>query len=82
VLRDVFGNPYRPVTFEGAWRTGAAVALARQVRDEGDSSLMPILADALEDAGCASAEVLTHCRGPQLGHARRCWVVDRVFGLW
>jgi hypothetical protein len=47
VLRDVFGNPYRPAAFAPAWRTATAAAIARQIRDERDCSLMPILADAL-----------------------------------
>jgi len=40
---------------------------------------MPILADALEEAGCDSCDALTHCRGPG-PHIRGCWVVDLILG--
>jgi hypothetical protein len=78
-LRDIFGNPYRPVTFSPSWRTDTAVALARTVYEARDFSAMPILADALQDAGCDSADILDHCRGPG-PHVRGCWVVDLVLG--
>jgi hypothetical protein len=78
-LRDVFGNPFRPVAVEPGWRTGTAVALARQMYASRDFSLMPILADALQDAGCECADVLDHCRGDG-PHVRGCWVIDLVLG--
>jgi hypothetical protein len=79
LLRDIFGNPFRPVTLSPAWRTDTAVALARTMYESRDFSPMPILADALQDAGCDSADVLDHCRGPG-PHCRGCWVVDLVLG--
>jgi hypothetical protein len=55
------------------------VALARQMYDSRDFSAMPILADALQDAGCGNEDLLDHCRG--LGsYVRGCWVVDLVLG--
>jgi hypothetical protein len=45
-----------------------------------DFSAMPILADALQDAGCDNDDVLNHCRGAG-PHVRGCWVVDGVLGL-
>jgi hypothetical protein len=78
-LRDIFGNPFRPVVFDSAWRTSAAVAVASQMYDSRDFTAMPILADALQDAGCENADILTHCRGPG-PHARGCWVVDHILG--
>jgi hypothetical protein len=77
LVRDVFGNPFRPVAFSPAWRTDTAVTLARQMYDARDFSAMPILGDALQDAGCDSADILAHCRGPG-PHVRGCWVVDLV----
>jgi hypothetical protein len=79
LLREVFGNPFRPVPFSPAWRTDTAVSLARQAYEGRDFALLPILADALQDAGCASPEVLDHCHGSG-PHVRGCWVVDLVLG--
>jgi hypothetical protein len=77
LLRDIFGAIFQPVAFSPDWRTDPALALAREMYDSRDFSAMPILADALQDAGCDSAEILDHCRG-QDPHARGCWVVDLV----
>ncbi|HEY1189881.1 MAG TPA: hypothetical protein VGE74_19685 [Gemmata sp.] len=79
LLRDIFGNPFRPVAFAPDWRTDTARALAAQMYDARDFSAAPILADALQDAGCDSADILDHCRGPG-PHVRGCWVVDLVLG--
>ncbi|HYH68698.1 MAG TPA: hypothetical protein VD866_28655 [Urbifossiella sp.] len=72
-------NPFRPVAFDPIWRTEAVVGLARGMYEARDFGPMPVLADALEDAGCADADVLAHCRGPG-PHVRGCWVVDLVLG--
>jgi hypothetical protein len=80
LIRDIFGNPFHPVTFDPGWRTGSAVALARQMYESRDFGPMPILADALQDAGCEQPDVLAHCRDPQATHVRGCWVVDLVLG--
>jgi hypothetical protein len=79
ILRDIFGNPFRPVTFDAKWRTSTALALAEQMYGTREFSAMPILADALQDAGCDNEGILEHCRwlGP---HVRGCWVVDLVLG--
>ena len=79
MLRDVFGNPFHPVTFAPEWRTSTVVSLAQQMYDQREFGPMPILADALQDAGCADENVLSHCRGPG-PHVRGCWVVDLVLG--
>jgi len=79
LLRDIFGNPFRPVAFDPAWRTDTAVALAAQMYESRDFSVMPILADALQDAGCDNDDILAHCRGDG-PHVRGCWVVDLVLG--
>ncbi|MBX9583841.1 MAG: hypothetical protein K2X87_26365 [Gemmataceae bacterium] len=80
LVRCIFGNPFRPVAFSPDWRTSTAVALARGMYDARDFAPAPVLADALEDAGCADPDVIGHLRasGP---HARGCWVVDEVLGL-
>jgi hypothetical protein len=79
LLRDIFGNPFRPVAFSPEWRTSTAVAIAQGMYESRDFSAMPILADALQDAGCDNADILDHCRGPG-PHVRGCWVVDLVLG--
>ena len=79
LVRDVFGNPFRPATADPAWHTPTVVALARGMYDSRDFSAMPILADALMDAGCDDETVLGHCRGGG-PHVRGCWVVDAILG--
>ena len=79
LVHCVFGNPFRPAPFSPAWRTDATIALARHMYESREFSAMPILADALQDAGCDSADILDHCRGPG-PHVRGCWVVDLVLG--
>ena len=78
LFRCVMGNPFRPVAFSPEWRTPTAVAIARGMYESRDFSAMPILADALEEAGCPEPTVLGHCRDPKGLHARGCWVVDLV----
>jgi hypothetical protein len=78
VLRDVVGNPFCPVTTDPSWCTSTVVSLARGIY-EGAFDRMPLLMDALMDAGCADEAVLDHCRGPN-DHVRGCWVVDLVLG--
>jgi hypothetical protein len=83
LLRDIFGNPFRPrPSVKPAWLTwkgGIICKLAQAIYDERAFDRMPILADALEDAGCDNADILAHCRseGP---HVRGCWVVDLLLG--
>ncbi|MDY3554335.1 hypothetical protein R5W24_003455 [Gemmata sp. JC717] len=79
-LRDIYGNPFRPITFAPEWRTGTTTAIARQMYESRDFSAMPILADAMQDVGCNNDDVLAHCRDPQQVHVRGCWVVDLVLG--
>lgn len=79
-LRDLFGNPFRPVAPDPAWLAalGALVPkLAQAIYDGGRFGDLPILADALEEAGCNNAAILDHCRQPG-DHVRGCWVLDLV----
>jgi hypothetical protein len=78
------GSSRTPSTFTSmppAWRTSTATALAKQMYESRDFSAMPILADALQDAGCTNEDVLNHCRDAKQVHVRGCWVVDLVLGL-
>ncbi|HET6574544.1 MAG TPA: hypothetical protein VFG68_13130 [Fimbriiglobus sp.] len=65
--------------FKQEWRTSTAVPLAQAIYDSRAFDRLPILADALEEAGCEDPGVLGHCRGPG-PHMRGCWVVDLVLG--
>ena len=79
LLRDLFGNPFRPIAVDPAWLTPTVVQLAQTIYDDRAFDRMPELADALHDAGCHDADILNHCRG--LGpHVRGCWVVDLILG--
>jgi hypothetical protein len=75
VIRDIFGNPFDPVATDPAWLTPTVVSLAQAIYDERAFDRLPILADALEDAGCNHEEILNHCRQPE-EHVRGCWAVD------
>jgi hypothetical protein len=77
-LRDVFGNPFRPPRLRPAWlawNDRTIPILAQSIYAERAYDRLPILADALEDAGCAQGELLLHLRGPG-PHVRGCWAVD------
>jgi hypothetical protein len=82
-LRDLLGPlPFRPVALAPDWLSfndGAAVKVAQAIYAEHAFEQLPILADALEDAGCADEEVLGHCRAAG-EHFRGCWLVDLVLG--
>jgi hypothetical protein len=80
ILRDIVGNPFRPVAFDPAWRTDTVVSLTKGMYESRDFSPMPILADALQDAGCDSEPILSHCRDETLTHVRGCWAVDLILG--
>ena len=79
LLRDIVGNPFRPIAADPKWLTSAVVGIARTIYDGRDFSAMPVMADALEEAGCDYADVLAHCRGDG-PHTRGCWVVDLLLG--
>jgi hypothetical protein len=77
LLREVVGNPFRPSRIDPQWlrwNNGTVATLARSVRAEGDFALMPVLADALEDAGCDDTALLAHCRESR-EHVADCWVL-------
>ena len=79
LIKDVVGDPFRPVPLSPAWRSATVVALAQNIYAERAFDRLPILADALEDAGCTNCAILDHCRQPG-EHVRGCWVVDLVLG--
>jgi len=78
-LREVLGNPFRPVSVAPTWLTPQVLAVARAVYDERRWDDLPFLADALEEAGCTNEAILSHCRGPG-PHVRGCWALDVILG--
>jgi hypothetical protein len=83
LLREVLGNPFRPVrTLPPSvcvWNDGTVPKIAESIYEQGKFEELPILADALEDAGCADAGLLDHLRVPE-SHVRGCWALDLVLG--
>lgn len=79
LLRDIIGNPFRRLTVDQAGLTPGVVSLAQGAYLERAFDRMPILGDALEEAGCVDVAILAHCREP-IEHVRGCWVVDILLG--
>jgi hypothetical protein len=82
LLRDIFGNPFRPVRLDPRWLTSTVVELAQLIEAGRAYDRLPVLADALLDAGCDDESLLDHCRsaGP---HVPGCWAVELVLGrVW
>jgi hypothetical protein len=77
IVREVFGNPFRPAVLDPAWRTPGVAAVAHAIYEERSFDQLPILADALEDARCDDEAILGHCRGPG-PHVRGCWALDLI----
>jgi hypothetical protein len=83
LARCIFGNPFRPVALAPsvlAWNDRLVVRLAQAIYDERRWADLPLLGDALLDAGCDNEEVIAHCREPGAVHFRGCWVVDLLTG--
>jgi hypothetical protein len=83
LLRDIFGpTPFKVVPLDQTilkWNNGTVVKTAQSIYDDRAFDRLPILADALEEANCTDAEILTHCRGAG-PHVRGCWFVDLILG--
>ena len=86
LLRDIFGNPFCPISIDPAWLTPTVVQLSQTAYEERqmpsgqlDPTRLSVLADALEDAGCDSQEMLSHLRSPG-PHVRGCWCIDLLLG--
>jgi hypothetical protein len=75
LLRDIFGTLFHPISLDRAWLTSNAISLAQAIYEERAFDRLPILADALEEAGCTNAEILGHCREAGV-HVRGCWLID------
>ncbi len=80
LLRDIIRNAFHSVTVDPSWLTSTVLALAKGIYDDRAFDRMPILADALQDAGCDNDDILNHCRDEKPTHVRGCWVVDLLLG--
>jgi hypothetical protein len=77
---DIFGNPFHPPQIDPAlltWNGGTVPRMAESIYVDRAFDRLPVLADALEEAGCTNAEILAHLRGPG-PHTRGCWALDAV----
>jgi hypothetical protein len=81
LLHDIFGPlPFRDIAVSPSWLTSDVRLLAQGIYDEKAFDRMPILADALQDAGCDNEDILNHCRAENWEHVRGCWVIDLLLG--
>jgi hypothetical protein len=83
LIRDIVRGPLRPIRFRASWRTwnnGVCFGIAKGIYQDRMFDQLPILADALEEAGCTEPDILNHCRQPG-EHVRGCWVVDALLGI-
>jgi hypothetical protein len=82
-IRDVFGNPFHPITVHPRWRSPAIMDLAASIYQACDFERLPALAEILTETGCVDELVLAHSRdGPKSRHMRGCWVLDLFLGDW
>jgi hypothetical protein len=80
LLRDIFGNPFRPVTLDPSCLNDKTRSVAKTIYEKGRFAILRLLARALKkDAGCTNRELWDHCQWP-IRHVRGCWVVDLVLG--
>ena len=79
IFRDIVGNPFKQTASQAHWKTRSVLQLAQAIYDDRQFDLMPILGDALEEAGCESEDLLKHCRSGDV-HVRGCWAVDLILG--
>jgi hypothetical protein len=82
LLRDIFGNPFRSVSVDPSWprwNDRTIPRIAQGIYEERAFDRLPILHDALLDAGCDNEDILAHCRGAG-PHVRGCWVIDLILG--
>lgn len=83
LVRDIFGNPFRPLHVDPAWllwNNRTVARMAQVIYERRRLRHLPVLADALEEAGCLEVEMLLHCRAP-VEHMRGCWVLDALLGM-
>lgn len=78
LIRDLY--TYQSASFTPAWLTSTVTSLANGIYADRAFERLPILHDALIEAGCDNADILNHCKDPQAVHCRGCWVIDLLTG--
>jgi hypothetical protein len=78
-IKGICGKPYKLPALKHAWLTATVVGVAKGMLSTGEMSQLPVLADALEEAGCDNADILDHCRSEGV-HVSGCWVIDLLVG--
>jgi hypothetical protein len=82
LFREVVGNPFCPIVVDPnwlLWNGGMVGKIAAAIYADRTFEQMPVLGDALEDAGCTNTELLAHCR-QTASHVRGCWALDLLLG--
>ena len=79
VFRDLFGNPFRPVSLHSSWSDRSIRSFSRRIYRQHDFARMPRLAEALIEKGHPEDELVEHCRNPA-EHFRGCWALDLLLG--
>ncbi len=84
MLREVLGDVFTPPPLvPRQWllaNSCEVFKVASSIYEDGDMRGSPVLADALEDAGCTEASILEHLRNPNAEHVRGCWALDLILG--
>jgi hypothetical protein len=77
LVRDVVGGVLQPVPISPGWLSPNVTLLANSIYSESAFENLPILGDALEEAGCDSTSLLSHLRSGGT-HVRGCWALDAL----
>ncbi len=77
MIREIWGNPFREVRLDPQWQTSTVLHMAQACYEHRNIHLLPILADALSDAGCTNIDLLAHLRSEGI-HNYGCWALDIV----
>ncbi len=78
-LIELFAGDFLSLSVDPNWLTSTVTGIAETIYQDRTFGNLPVLADALQDAGCDNEDILNHCRQPG-EHVRGCWVVDLVTG--
>jgi hypothetical protein len=78
-VREIVGNPFRPVRLDRSQLSEEIIGIAGRATADFDTARLAVLSDALEEAGCDDAALLSHLRSPG-PHVRGCWAMESILG--